>query len=133
MINFNFGASLKALTVQAGVISEASASLPTVVNGSGIAAYVRQVPVTGFSIVFPNMTTALILAPVGTLATGAVTLPANPLDGQLCYVLSSQTVTGLTVSPNVGQTLNGGVTTIPANSTLMWVYCLAVATWYRVI
>jgi hypothetical protein len=133
MINFNFGASLKALTLQAGTISEAGTALPTVVNGSGIAAYVRQVPVTGFSIVFPNMTTALILAPAGTLATGAVTLPASPLDGQLCYVLSSQTITGLTVSPNVGQTLNGGVTTIPANSTLMWVYCLAVATWYRVI
>lgn len=93
--------------------------------------YHYQVPLTGFAITVPNTCSLLILNPAGTLATGTVLMPINPIDGQLVAIASSQTVSVLTVSPNGGQTLNGAPSTIAANTSLWWRYILTVTTWFR--
>lgn len=94
--------------------------------------YSYQVPIDGFSITVPDGTTNLILAPAGALATGTITMPANPLDGQICGVASSQAVAALTMSPNTGQTLNGALTAFTANSFAQYQYIQSVATWFRI-
>lgn len=90
-----------------------------------------QVPTTGFSITIADNTSTLTLNPAGTLATGTVTMPATPIDGQLIRVMSSQIITALTVSPNSGQTVNGAPTTLAANTGFGYIYHLAGTTWYR--
>jgi hypothetical protein len=133
MINFGFGAVVKPLVNVAGAITEMTPSqaLPTVVAGTGVAAYSKQVPTTGFSITVPDRTTSLILDPAGTLATGTVVLPAIPLDGQIVEIMSSQTITSLTVSPNTGQSIKNAATTLSAGGMMAWGYCLGNTTWYR--
>lgn len=94
--------------------------------------YSYQVPLTGFSITVPDGITNLILDPAGALATGTITMPANPLDGQICGVASSQVVTTLTMSANTGQTLDGGLATFAANGFARYQYVQSVATWFRI-
>jgi trimeric autotransporter adhesin len=96
--------------------------------------YSRQVPTTGFSITIGNTVNSLILNPAGTLATGTITMPASPLDGQQVGIASSQIVTALTVQANAGQTIDGGLTaaTLAANGFAKWQYVLADTRWYRV-
>ena len=90
-----------------------------------------QVPLTGFSITLGNTDNNLILKPAGTLASGTITMPASPIDGQLVTISSTQVVTALTVNANAGQTLNGTITTIAVNGYASWVYRSADTTWYR--
>lgn len=97
----------------------------------GTLPYSLQTPVTGFSITIGDGVARLILAPAGTLATGSVTMPASPADGEEVTVASTQIVGTLTMSPNAGQTLDGGLTSLAANSFARWVYVLSTTTWYR--
>lgn len=96
--------------------------------------YSRQAPVTGFSITIGNLINRLILVPAGALATGTVTMPATPTDGQEVTVASSQTITALTVQANAGQTIDGGIAaaTFAANAFATWKYVLADTVWYRI-
>lgn len=93
-----------------------------------------QQPTTGFAIVLAVGVTKLQLDPAGTLATGTVTFPPNPIDGQPLQVATSQTVTGLTcaaASAPAGQTINGAPTTLNANTSFEYRYRAASNTWYR--
>jgi hypothetical protein len=94
--------------------------------------YSYQAPTTGFSITIANGVNLLILDPGGTLASGTVTMPASPLDGQQAQVASSQAITALTVAANTGQTIKGAPTTVAANGAFAFVYRAANTTWYRV-
>jgi len=89
-------------------------------------------PSTGFSQTISNTTTYLIIEPSGTLATGTVTMPASPVDGQTVTITSTQIITALTHNPNTGQTLKGALTTIPADGNATWLYKTSTTTWYRV-
>jgi hypothetical protein len=60
-------------------------------------------------------------------------MPATPVDGQIARVLSSQTVTSLTVSPNSGQSISGAPSTIAPTTPFAMIYDLASATWYRTV
>lgn len=91
----------------------------------------RQTPATGFSITVPNNTSHLVLHPAGTLATGTVVLPSAPINGQALEVLTDQTITALTVSPNAGQTLVNAPTTLVAGTAFSYFFCTADAEWYR--
>lgn len=92
-----------------------------------------QTPLTGFSITIPTNTRSMLLNPAGTLASGTITMPPNPVvDGQFVTIASSQTITTLTVLANSGQTLNGAVTTLPLNGFATWQFNLSTTTWYRV-
>jgi len=89
-------------------------------------------PSTGFSQTIANTTTFLVIEPSGTLATGTVTMPASPVDGQLVRILTTQTITALTHSPNTGQTLKGALTTLVINTGASWLYKTSTTTWYKV-
>jgi hypothetical protein len=90
-----------------------------------------QTPTTGFSITIDNWINALILTPAGTLATGTVTMCAAPVDGMEASISTSQTITGLTVSPNGGQTIVGAPTTLAAGSGCKFLYDTGSARWLR--
>lgn len=90
-----------------------------------------QVPTTGFTITIADNTSTLILNPAGTLATGTVTLPANPIDGQIIRIATSQIVTALTISANSGQTMADAFsTTLGAGSGKSYIYHLAGTVWF---
>jgi hypothetical protein len=95
--------------------------------------YSQQTPLTGFSITVPSTVSVLQLTPAGTLATGTITLPATPADGQRVLVFSTQTVTALTVSPSAGQTINGtAITTLAANGNFEYMFTAASKIWFRI-
>jgi hypothetical protein len=91
-----------------------------------------NVPVTGFSYTGANTTGILVLDPAGVLATGTIVMPAAPTSNQKFTICSTQVITALTVSPNIGQTVLGAITTIAANGYASWVYRSTNTTWYRI-
>jgi hypothetical protein len=93
--------------------------------------YSLQTPSTGFSITIANNITTLILNPAGTLATGTITMPATPIDGQVVRFTTSQIITALTVSPNSGQSIVGAPTTLALGQGAAFIYNLSGTTWYR--
>lgn len=97
-----------------------------------VAAYSRQVPLTGFSLTIGPGVGYLVLDPAGTLATGTVTMPAAPADGQTAGVASSQTITALTVSANAGQTISNAVTTLAPGGVAAYVFVKSNTKWYRI-
>lgn len=102
----------------------------------GMSFYSLQVPLTGFTITPPNGTNLLILTPAGTLATGTLTMPASPSDGENFCLWDSQTQTAITVSANTGQSLNTTIgaatpTALTAKTSYCWRYLASQAAWYR--
>jgi len=89
-------------------------------------------PTAGTTITISDTTKYYVMTPAGLLATLTVKMPANPIDGQEVVIASTQVVTTLTHQANVGQTLNGALTTIAANGYGSWVYKLSTTTWYRI-
>lgn len=89
-----------------------------------------QTPTTGFSITLSNVIWHTILDPAGTLATGTITMPAAPIDGQIVNVRSSQVITSLTVSANAGQSIKGNPTSLAVGGTFECLYRNANTTWY---
>lgn len=101
----------------------------------GLIQYSYQVPITAFSITIPKFVNLLYLNPAGTLATGTVTMPAVPGDGQRVCVESSQTQTALTMTANTGQAFasfgGAAVTALTANVAVCWFYNAPLAVWIR--
>lgn len=91
-------------------------------------------PVSTASIQISDQAQGLIIKPAGTIAALTVTMPANPWDGQVVRLTSTQTVTTLTHQASGSQTLNGALTTIGAAVSThgKWTYRLADTTWYLV-
>lgn len=108
-----------------------------IVTKSGVCdqAYSKQVPTTGFSITIAAATQTLILDPAGTLATGTITMPAKPADGQQIRITCTQIITALTVSANAGQSITNAPTAFNPNLTgsqgYEYMYVIANTTWYR--
>jgi hypothetical protein len=94
--------------------------------------YSKQVPTTGFAITIPDNCSSLLLDPAGTLATGTITMPAVPVDGQIVRLSSSQTVTALTLNANAGQTIAGAVSTLTAAAPASYQYALSVTKWFPI-
>jgi hypothetical protein len=93
-------------------------------------AYSFQTPVNGFSITLGDATWHTILDPAGTLASGTITMPANPVDGMIVNVRCSQVITALTISPNTGQSVKGAPSSAAVGGTFEAIYRLANTTWY---
>lgn len=93
--------------------------------------YQRVVPITGFTQTINDNISQLILTPAGTIATGTVTMPANPFDGQIVGMSTNQTITSLTISPNSGQTITGAPATLVTTSAIRFIYILTDTNWYR--
>ena len=116
-----------------GAAGGAGATGPTGSTGAGSGGtYNYQTPSTGFSVTIGSGVSDLILNPSGTLATGTVTMPASPTDGQVTGISSTQAITALTVSPNAGQSIFGAFTGMAANGFGRWRYVLGVTTWFRI-
>jgi hypothetical protein len=94
--------------------------------------YSLQVPITGFSIVFPNLTGTLILNPAGTLAVGAIYTPTAPIDGQSITIATAQAITALTILASAGQTILNTPTTLAAGGASTWQYVASISTWFYV-
>ena len=102
-------------------------------DGDGVKKrYDVQVVATGFSQIIDNNTDFLIIEPGGLIATGAVTMPNQPGDGQVIGIVSTQTITALTLSAAVGHFIRNAITTITADGFAYYMYRSANATWYRV-
>lgn len=98
--------------------------------------YSKQVPSTGFSITIGAGVETLILDPTGALATGTITMPATPVDGQIIKISSSQNIVALTVNANTGQSIKNAPTALTVSLTgsfgFEFRYVLSNTTWYRV-
>lgn len=88
-----------------------------------------EVPLTGFSIAL--LGSLLHLNPAGTLATGTVTLPASPQDGQLFTIISTQTQTALTITAATGDTVSNTATALVALTAISWRYHKLTRAWRR--
>jgi hypothetical protein len=92
--------------------------------------YSYQTPVTGFSITIAAGVGTLVLNPAGTLATGTITMPAAPIDGQFVLIKSTRAITALTLAANAGQVMgNGTPTTIAAGGSIQLIYMSAQTLW----
>lgn len=95
------------------------------------ATYTYNVPVTGFSITITDGTQFLILNPAGNLASGTITLPAGPLDGESLTISCTHNVSSLTLTPGAGQTIANTSSSLNAGVGISFLYRSANATWYR--
>jgi hypothetical protein len=86
------------------------------------ATLVVEAPVTGFSITIPNNCSSLMLLPTATLASGTVTMPANPFPGQIVRIMSVETITALTIAANTGSLIFGGPSTIGSTMPVAFMY-----------
>jgi hypothetical protein len=116
-----------------------STSPPTTGNTTGTSsfggamadiAYSYQTPSTGFSITLAGNIWHTILNPSGTLATGTITMPASPVDGQIVDVRTTQTITALTVAANSGQSILGNPSTLGVGGFVYCVYRSGNTTWF---
>lgn len=99
------------------------------------AAYELLVPVTGFNITIPNGVSSLILNPVGTLATGSITLPTQPIDQQIVIINSMTTVTNCTFHAAFPAIIVNAPTTLQASgagTSFQYVGTGGENAWFRV-
>lgn len=89
---------------------------------------------TGFNVQIDSMVgdVHLILTPSAGYATGTITLPLSPVDKQTVMVNSTQVVTSLTVTPQVGDTVLGQPTTLAVNGFFTLKFDALLKRWYRV-
>ena len=100
------------------------------VGPAALSASLVQAVALAFNFQIPDNVQILVLNPSLLLALGTLVLPANPIDGQVIEVSSTQTITVLTVSAS--QTIRGGgAITIGATTGLSWRYIQSIDTWMR--
>lgn len=116
--------------ITAGSYDRVTVNAQGVVTAGSSTTYSQQAPATSFNIT--ASTNYLVLVPAGTLAAGTVTFPNNVPDGKTFTLSSTQTITALTLTPNTGQTINGGLTTISANGFATWLFDSSNNNWYRI-
>lgn len=92
--------------------------------------YGFSTPATGFALTLGDFVWHTVIDPAGTLATGTITMPPNPVDGQIVNVRSSQVVTSLTVSANTSQSIKGNPTSLAVGGTFECMFRLTNTTWY---
>lgn len=87
----------------------------------------------GFNYTFGANVTFAQFSPSGTIASGYVTLPANPSDGARACIFTTQTITAAYVAANAGQSINGALssTSLSANTGACYLYGASNTTWDR--
>lgn len=98
---------------------------------NGRLSYTKVAAATGFSYTFGNYQQEMLFEPAGTLAAGYVTLAPTPVDGSKACVFSTQIITALSVSANVGQTIVNAVTSLAANARACYLYSSSNLQWDR--
>ncbi len=92
----------------------------------------RVVLTTGFNYQIKDMVQVLMLTPAGTLATGTLVFPVNPVDGQSLLVSSTFNVTTLTISSSGSETIMNKPTTLVRGVGFKYFYNSDDTTWYRI-
>lgn len=94
--------------------------------------YILTAPADGFSLTIANNCLETVLNPSGTLASGSLTMPANPIDGQSLVISTTQTIQALNVLASPGQAVNGGnALALAASSSATWKWIASLSTWIR--
>jgi len=118
--------------VQSSVNSTAAITYTTTANLRDGRMWLYQAPLTGFSITMTVAQSVVALNPAGTLATGAIVMPATTFDGKTVTFFSTQIVTALTVTTTNSATfVPAVVTALAANVPVSYVYDLANNQWHR--
>ena len=94
--------------------------------------YVQATPLTGGTVTATSNTRVVQLTPAGTLSTLTIVWPPLPVDGQVFRIFSTQAVTTLTNTLGAGQSLNGTLSSLSANTAVEYVYNASGTTWYRI-
>lgn len=89
-----------------------------------------QTPVNGFTITIGDAIGKLILNPAGELESGTITLPPNPIDGQIVQITSSQLIQLLQLFPNAGQSIIGTAVSLTTSGRIYSVFNASNSTWY---
>ena len=112
-------------------INPATVRIGTTLLASG--SQYRAVPTAGASFTIPDNVTNYVMIPAGTLATLTLTMPPNPVFGQVQRITSSATITALTLTANAGQTISNAPTAITVSTTAPYGYAFVYlgTTWYR--
>jgi len=100
------------------------------ITGNGVIRAYGAFAESGLTTVTPTSGSTITLAdytsPVyvntGTLASLTITMPANPVHGQVQVIMFNGAVTALQVNPNAGQTLAGMPTSAAARSVITFIY-----------
>jgi len=98
-------------------------------GGLADASFSSQTPTNGFAITVGNGCSTLQLTPAGTLASGSVTMPSGPVNGQWLLVASTQTISTITFSPASGQTILNAPTSLPAGVEVAFQYQSGSSRW----
>lgn len=98
------------------------------------AGYQYSAATTSFSVTTGVSISRVIFDPAGTLATGAVTLPAGNVDAKTVTISSTQTITALTVNGNSGTTVVGGSNpyTLSAGTGITFFFHASENKWYKI-
>lgn len=86
---------------------------------------------SGFTSTIPSGCTHYYLNAAAPLASGALALPPAPADAALITITCPYTVTILTNTPNAGQTVLNWPGTLPAGTSITYIYRASTSTWYR--
>lgn len=122
-----------AVTVPGVMVVNGTASVGNLVrNGAAFYADVTKLsPASGATITMTGAYTKLVLDPVGTLKALTVLFPANPVNGQVVEVSSTQTITALTLNGQ-GKPIANAVTTLGSGplGKVSYTYVASAGAWY---
>jgi hypothetical protein len=93
---------------------------------------VVSVPTTGTTVTVAPSTNSQLINPAGALAALSVQFPVPLGDGHPFELAISQAITTLSLLPNSGATIIGGLTTTSSYTTMKFRYNAANTLWYRV-
>lgn len=100
--------------------------------------YATVVAVAAGTVTAADAINSMLLNPAGTIATFAITMPANPIDGQIFELSSTQTVSTLTMTANAAQIIQGSavagsitIASFGVTSGASWRWILALTQWVR--
>ncbi len=103
--------------------------LATFNAGIADASFSSQTPTSGFAITVPNGVLTLQLTPASTLASGTITMPSAPGNGQWLFVTSTQTISSVAFTPATGQSVLAAPSLIPSGVEVAFQYQASAARW----
>lgn len=86
--------------------------------------------ISGFSYTFNNTVQTLILDGSGTLSSGQVLTPTNPVDGQLIRISANVNVGSFKLLASGIQSIKGSPTALVAGRVYAYTFRLVNKTWY---
>ena len=106
----------------------------TVISGTRRdVSYQYYAPSANFSYTFWGNVSRLILDPTTTITNGNVLLPSGNVDGLVCSISSTQTVTNFKVTPSAGTVLVPSANiTLAGGQNCAYIYHSEEGKWYKV-